>query len=249
MREKSRIRGVRFGFALFAVVLLGAGAARAQMLANPARNAGAGKFEAGGAFGSWTADYESDLFYEDASIERQGIGGYAALGVAKQADLFVAGAFLFNSENDKDTGDGGNGFLGAAGVRGKLMQKEDMSLRAYGQVRYINEDYGEYRLLTVTGGTTSRGMVETKGTFLELIAGLLATYDMDDLRLYGGVEVVPFEDSDIDKPTKNEKQDIERSDIVAARLGVQYAPAAWWLRLDVGVMGEEGVTLEAGRSF
>ena len=91
-------------------------------------------------------------------------------------------------------------------------------------------------------------MGETTATFVEAILGLLAAYDIEDIRLYGGIEVVPYQSSEIEKAA-GDAEDIERADIAVGRLGVQYAPGNWWIRGELSLVGESGFTIGAGVSL
>jgi len=228
------------------------------MIADPARNAEKGHFELGGIYNTPEVDYESDEYRDDATVERQVVGLYGAYGLTEQLDMFLAGGYITKAENSEDVGDDGSGFIGQLGLRGKILQKDAFSLRAYGLVNYIAEDYGEYyyyhRTATWTRGVgysnivEEEGMGETTATFVEAILGLLAAYDIEDIRLYGGIEVVPYQSSEIEKAA-GDAEDIERADIAVGRLGVQYAPGNWWIRGELSLVGESGFTIGAGVSL
>jgi hypothetical protein len=139
------------------------------------------------------------------------------------------------------------------------MEKDVFTLRAHGVFNYISEDYGEYwyyhRTATWTRGVgysnivEEQGTGETKATFMELVLGLVAAYDIEHVRLFGAIDVLPYQTGKTDDPT-GQGDDLKRSDIVVGRLGVQYAPAnSWWIRGEVSFIGETGVSIGTGVSF
>lgn len=254
----SKLRGTWVILTILVVCLLGV-SSHAQMIADPARNAPMGHFEFGGIYNASEIDYESDEYYDDATVERQVVGVYGAYGLTEEVDMFLAGGYIIKVENPEDVGDDGSGFIGQLGVRGRILQKDAFSLRAYGLVNYISEDYGEYYYRsytytysyswgTVSMGDYEEGTGETTATFVEATLGLLAAYDIEDVRFYGGIEAVPYQSSEIEAAT-GDAEDIERADIAVGRLGVQYAPGNWWIRGELSLVGESGFTIGAGVSL
>ena len=186
-------------------------------------------------------------------MERQLVGIYGALGLTDAADVFLAGGYIIDAENSHEGSGSGSGFIGQAGFRGLIKQQEAFSLRAYGIFNFISEDYGEYRYtrfrrIDIYGGVYDSGVGETTATIMEVIFGIAAAYDVEDVRLYAGIEAVPFQASEIEGAAAA-PDDLERADIATGRLGVQYAPGDWWLRGELSVIGETAFTIGVGVSL
>lgn len=233
---------------VLAVLFAGVRPCQAQMLANPARNAQQGHFELSAVFSKVEVDYDTQVHSVTYTVNRQLVGACGALGITEEVDVFAAGAYITDAENpDEIGGDGDTGFMGQFGLRGKIVQKDDLSLRAYGLINYVSESYGEFEY-TLTEPPYGRDWGDLECDFIEGILGLVVAYDIKEFRLYGGIEIVPFEDDDFTNAA-GKKRDIERSEIIAGRLGIQYAQDNWWVQGGGSVGSETGLMISGGVAF
>jgi hypothetical protein len=252
---------------LFAGCFLTADLASADMIANPVSNVQGGHCEFGVVFGWPEVDYETDswLYGEALTIDRRCVGLYAALGLADRVDVFLAASSITETENPEDYSaaysmGGGDGFAWQLGLRGELARQGAFSAHAYGLFNHISEDYGDYYFGYSSGpgwssfrtsrmrSAESPNVGQTEGTFQEWILGILAAFDISDVSLYGGLEAIVDEKSELDIAGVRQV-DIERSDTAVGTLGVQFSAEPVWLRLEASLGGESGVTVGVGASF
>lgn len=230
---------------LLAVGWGGISISHAQMIAEPARNAPQGKFELEGCFSLVKIEYDSPVHTKAYKVDRKLVGISVAYGLVEQLDLFIACGYIIEAENPSEiAGNGGDGFAVQGGLRGEIFQTDDFSLRAYGMLNYISEDYGKF---TYSYPTYGRGSLKTRP--MEVILALLATYDINQFRLYAGPEVVVYENSEYENAAGKTYDDWERKDIVSGKIGVQFSPDNWWLRGTLSFGSENGFTFGAGLSF
>jgi len=227
----------------------------AQMIADPSSQAEAGVIEAGGAACISTVEYE------DGEIERKVVGAYGAYGVNDLFDVYGTLGFILDAEPE-DWGDSDTGFLVAAGVRGYLLSFEEIDIRGYAQLQHIKEEYGSASA-SVPGAS---GSVSGEGEITELILGAVAEYGFTDaLTAYGGVELIPYSDGEIEvsgsaeidlglgfggiETGSSDSGDIERDSLIGVRGGVTYDLGGFWLRGEVAVLSETTFLIGGGTTF
>lgn len=186
------------------------GAAQALLLTNPAAVAPAGGTEYGLYLGQSSTEY--DLVKEDESgdIQRTSFSGYAAYGINDKISVFGGASYDFSVEDGTGTHFG----LGLKGGLGNLIS--DLDLNWYTQFAIYDEDLGE-------SGDTG---ITTENSLGELTLGVVAIKTINpDLNIYGGIEIVAS--SSGETIAKKEflddyKSDMERSNVVGLRAGLDY---------------------------
>jgi len=236
-----------------ALVALCTGVAQAQLLANPVGVLQAGQFEAGGEVAMTTVEYEldSDGGDDEGEVKRTLVGGYGAYGLNEMFDLYGMAGFIFKAEPE-DWDDSGNGFLFGGGTRALIFSGYQLNVHAYGEFRYLSEDYGEeedeHRGIKITREGSAKGY--------EVAAGALVAFQpMDEWCLYGGLEVAPFASQDLEIESKAQGQseddsiDIERESILGLRGGGMYKVDQYFIRGEVGLLNETSFSIGGGATF
>lgn len=244
--------------AALAVSVLGL-SAQAQLLMNPIGEAGTGKMEVSGGLSLFKADYEVEEMgiSGSGSIERQVAYGGLAYGINDKVDLTVGGGFSLKSELE-DLGDDGTGYILAAGARANVWEKDAGSVHCYGQLSYIDEDYGgyseeEYDYSYYGGYSTYSTSIDVSGSLVELLGGVLYVYSATGFDVYGGLELTPISEGDVDadatisdgyeSESETVSMDLSRDDLINLRLGAQAAVGSAFIQGDVTLVGEETIRL------
>lgn len=228
-------------------VVLAAGllvaSADAQLLTDVAGKAEDGQIETGGAFCFSETDYDSgDL--NDPSVKRLTVGAYAAYGLMEWIDVFGSAGYIINAEPDDWSGSG-SGFIVAGGARSAGFDLDPITVRGFGQLGYISEDYGSSNVQGV-------GDADGEATILEFLIGALAEYAAnDELSFFGGLEIVPWSDGTVDTKGRGWSRDfdIERDNRFGIRAGGRYRFDAWWVRAEVTLIDEMAFTAGGGIAF
>lgn len=186
------------------------GAAQALVLTNPATIAPASTTEFGLYLGQSSTEY--DLVKEDDSgdIKRSFFTGYAAYGINDKISVFGGVSYGFSVEEGTGTYIG----LGFKGGLGDWISNLDLNW--YTQFAVYDEDLGE----------SGDSGITAENSFGELTLGVVAVKTINpDLNIYGGIEVVAS--SSGETVAKKEflddyKSDMERSNVVGLRAGIDY---------------------------
>jgi len=220
------------------VSALAASLCSAQLIVNPAVRAVAGHVEAGGILSMAEVDYELGG-RGDGTIERTVFGTYGAYGMCSCFDVYGVLGFIIESEPD-GWHDSGTGFILSGGSRATILDMDPFYLMAYGELRYIDEDYGENE------------SVDMDGYVIETLFGATANYYlMDNLGAYAVLEAVPFSDGEVEASGRGISldDDIEREDPFTVRFGANYHVDLWTFRAELALLSEQAVTVGAGLSF
>jgi len=211
---------------------------QAQLFVSPTEKAEPGRWMFGGLVGMATVEYDADVGVS-GDIERTLVGGYAARGVNDTLDFFAGGAYIPKAEaEDYYLDDDGDGSMVGVGLRARINALTAIQLSAYGQLHLISESYGSF---PGVGG-------DVDGTITELLAGVATVLELEQLALYGALEVVPFSDGEIDFPFFG-TVDIERDSLVVVRLGGNMQLGESIVRAEIGLGGEQTVTVAFGKQF
>lgn len=206
-------------------------AVSAQLIADTTRQAASGRLEVGAALSVSEIAYELDNSGGSGDIQRTILGGYAALGLSDQLDVYGAIGIIAKSEAD-DSNDSGTGFLLAGGGRLDLMEINVVDVSAYAQLEMISEDYGD----------------GIDGTLMEIAAGVVGTVAVNDqISVFGAVDIFPYSDGEIE--AMGFKVDFERDSLFGLRAGGTLELGQIWLRGEIAIVGETAVTVGAGTSF
>lgn len=152
---------------------------------------------------------------------------FAGLGFVRDTD--------FDDLNGGDLAepDGRPGYVLAAGARGPVWRRGDLSVNLHGQVHVISE-----RL--------AFGGVNYKLQSREVLAGATAAWAAGGFRLYAGAEVMPH--SDVDMGLKALER-MEREDFLFLRAGGGAAVGPLLLDADLRLLGGWGLRLGVGVAF
>lgn len=229
---------------LVAVIGLSAPAG-AQLIMNPSSLCDVGGVELGPALGyskiTYTGDGDGDM-----DVERTLTGIYGAWGLNDWFDVYVALGFIAKAEPEADDlhwNDSGNGFLADAGIRGVNYENDLLSVMSYAQVSFISEDYGE---------TSEEGVkyLPEAEIFEATLGAIVKGYVADRLAVYGGLEFTPYTDGKVKvktqlegEPSHTESDEIERNTPITLRAGANYEFDRWWLRGEIGLIGETSFLL------
>lgn len=222
--------------------------AAGQLIVNPSTRAEAGKFEAGGAASFGRVEYDAGY------VERKCVGGYGAYGITDWIDAYGSLGFSFDAEPE-NWSESGHGYILAAGARAKVWQMDDLSALLYGQIQHLKETYDAI-------GVSALGVDgDLEGKITELIFGALLRYDLNDaFSFYGGVELIPWSDGEIEGSTEveipglpdfgfSDADEVERDVPVTLRAGANYDFGQVWVRGEVALVSETAVTVGGGINF
>ncbi len=203
--------------------------AQAELMVNPTASAENGEMEGGVALSFSSISYE--VPGDNSDVDRKMLSAYGAMNVQDEIDIFGALGYTFQSELDGRNGDD-TGFALAGGVRATLPIDGDFKVRGYGQLFYFDEDYGN----------------SLSGTGIELSLGVLAIKEIEELKIYGGVELVPFDDSELKGNLAT--IDLERDNIFGLRVGANYQlNDQLLLRGELALISETTVTVGLSMPF
>lgn len=221
----------RYGFILtLAFMITFAPVTYAELLVDPSQKTDPGGLEVGGIF------MYSDVDYEIWDIKRLIAGGYAAFGLSEIIDIYAGAGYIIDSD-PSGWPNGDSGFIVAGGVRGLVYENNPMAVIVYSQLGYITEDYGTVHY-------------SADGTLLELIVGGIFKYSLNDqLSFYGGLELIPYSDGEVDFSGRLRDFDLERDKIVTVRGGATYHLENLWFRGGLAVGSETTFTFGVGYSF
>jgi hypothetical protein len=187
--------------------------------------------------GFFKADYEVPTFGE-GDIERSFLFGSLAYGINDVVDIVVGSAFTFEAEAEGSNNDD-TGYMIGGGIRAQVWQKQASAIHAYGQVSYIDEGYGE------EPETRTAPAFDMSASGIEILLGALYVHSGDGFKFYGGVELAPYSDLDLDLDVHYRYADDyhfgghERADIFSAKLGAQVDVGSALLQADATFIGEE----------
>ena len=122
------------------------------------------------------------------------------------------------------------------GLRARIDALTAIQLSAYGQLHFISESYGAW---------FGRDM---DGEITELVAGVATVLELEQLALYGALEVVALSDGEIDNPFFG-TFDVERDSLIVVRLGGNMQVGDLIVRAEVGLGGEQTVTVALGKQL
>jgi len=225
-----------------------------QLLIDPIGKADPGKVEGMAGAGLFEADYEGNFnrTSTDGEIKRRYLFGGLALGVNDVVDLVLCGAFILQSEIEFFDHDD-SGFIVGGGLRSRVWQRGSSALHAYGQVSYVDEDYGREPILGELAN------IEESTTGVEVLIGALYATSFDALTLYGGVEIVPYSDGELDIRVSGAGAadffdetatiDLEREEIVSIKLGGEVQLGSVRLQADATLIGEQTIRVAAVAPF
>ncbi|MCB0323575.1 MAG: hypothetical protein KDD69_08375, partial [Bdellovibrionales bacterium] len=164
----------------------------------------------------------------NGDIERTIIGAGFGYGLTPVVDLYGELGYIAEAELE-DVDDDDDGFLFGGGFRGIVYHQSQFSLHGRGGFRFITEDYGD----------------DADGDLTEVELGLVARYAVNrQLGIYGGLDLVPFSDGDIDV-SGGGSADIERDDLLGVRLGIEGQLEGIGLNAEFGLVSEEAFIFRA----
>lgn len=206
--------------------------ASAELLFDPTSNVEEGEMAAGGYYGSSTVEYDigkvtvtdtnNATFQADLKkpeITRKLIGAYGAYGLSDSMKVFAVGALINSSKAkvDSDKTDGDKGNMIGVGVVSTLPVDTDFELKGYGQFTMVNEKYGKINDQGVDVNYKAKGN--------ELLLGVMATKELDQMVLYAAAEfyVLKKLDTEVSASTiKTLTVDMERANNFGVRVGGRY---------------------------
>lgn len=214
---------------IFTSVLLFVGIlinARAQLIVDPAQQAGIDKIEGGLVLSLSDMKYDAGSTYGKVDINRTTFGGYGAYGLDEQVDVFATLGMIIDAEADGVDGSG-SGFSIGGGGRIDLLDVGQLDVLVYGQMSIIVESYG---------------MVDS--TIGEISAGAIAKYAIDQqFNIYGGMDIYPFSIGSADE------YDFERNSVLGMRIGANMDLGEFWIRGEIAFLGEQTITIGTGTYF
>lgn len=200
--------------------------ASAQVLVAPQVVAPEGRLDVDAVLSLSEIEYDFDRG-GDGEVERSILGAALGYGLGPNLNLYGELGYILEAELEHSDDDG-DGVLLGGGVRGQLYQQNKFTLNGFGGLRLIFEDYGD----------------GADGELLEIPLGLLGRYAVHrDFGLYGGVDVVPISEGELDVPGGD--RDFDRDNPLGLRFGVDFALEPVLLNAEVAVISEEAFTLRA----
>ncbi len=170
-------------------------------------------------------EYELEDSGGSADIDRTIVGIAAAFGLSPVLDLYGEFGYIVEAEVEGADGDDDGALLGA-GVRGVMYKQDGLSVHGLAGVRFISEEYGD----------------GVEGELFELPLSVVLSGKVDpNFQLYGGLDLVPISEGDVDFPGAG-SADIERDDIIGVRFGGDYSWPSLTLNLEVALVSEESFT-------
>jgi hypothetical protein len=233
---------------------LGVLASPAQLLIHPVGKADAGGVEGTLGLGTFEAEYDADYRGRDfdGDIKREFVFGSAAFGITEVVDLAAGAAYAFNTEAE-DIDDEDSGYLVGAALRARIWQQDPSAVHLYAQWAYFDEEYGELR----SPGDVV--LVEGDGTGHELTLGAAYVYTGTGYRLFGGAEIIPYSDAELDVRLfdqglggvldESATADMERDEIVNIRLGAEFDLGAFPIFFDATLIGEETLRIAVAKKL
>lgn len=213
--------------------------AHAELLVDPTASTESGEISGGVSLIISSVAYELDGSSSKSDVDRKILSAYGALNVQDEIDVFGALGYTFEAEADDVNGDD-TGFMLAGGVRGTLPIEGDFKVQGYAQLLYFDEDYGNLN-----------NTASVSGSGIELSVGAVAVKELDALNIYGGIELIPYNDVEFDfsNPT-NRTIGADRDDIFGIRLGANYQlDDQFLLRGEVALLSETTFTLGVSMPF
>jgi hypothetical protein len=202
--------------------------ASAQLLIDPSGKAEVGQIEVAASLILNEIEYEIANSAE-SDIEYTVIGAQAAYALNEMVDVFGALGFIAKAESDTDDGDG---FMLAGGVRAAVATMNAVAISAYAQVQYLSEDFDN----------------DVEATVKELLLGVTGSYMLNDIvKLYGGLELVPYSDGEVETPRGD--ADVERDAMFTVRVGGTADVSGVLVRAELSLLAEQGITLGLGTRF
>lgn len=193
--------------------LLSAGV-QAQLLNNPAVLPDQGEWAYGLWLGTSTTDYELERSGETGDINRSSLAGSVEYGAHDKISVFGSAGYVFDAED-------GNGHQFQLGAKGPLsfIHVDGMNFNWYSALSVIDDSLGEYE----------ENNVRSVDNILSewLLGGVAIKQINESLKLYGGVELVPFSLGEavfksINRQDDEYKTDFERDPKVGLRAGVMW---------------------------
>lgn len=205
--------------------------ASAQMIADQSALSAASQSRFAAAFQASSIEYDFDE--REREIERTSFGVELASSIGHNADFFGYFSLIAKTEIE-NVDDNGKGFGLGGGLRGRVHQHGKMQLVASGVFAYQSES------------------VEIGNTSLELtsydfhLGGMAVFQATNNLRPYGGLDLVLFDDGEGEYESSNLRFDMERDDMMNIKLGVGIVLGSLTLRPELTLFGEETFTLSLG---
>jgi hypothetical protein len=148
---------------------------------------------------------------------------YATLGYVSETEFEDFESANFNDDEA--------GYVIALGARGAVWKSGDFSAVLNAEFRSLNE--------TVLQSGVSRDLQR-----LELLAGADAVWSQGGWSFYGGCEVVPYSDIDLDSFS-----DVEREDFLSLRVGGRVLLGPLSLDAEVPFIGTQGFRIGLSYAF
>ncbi len=171
-------------------------------------------------------DYDLDSG-GSVGIDRTILGVSGVYGMNRQVDFY--GELGYIVESEIESGGDDDGFQLGGGVKGLFFERDQISLMGLAGVRFITESYG--------GGSD--------GQFFEIPLALVLRGKVNrEWSIYGGIDVIPWSDGEIDGRAGD--TDLDRDDPVGLRAGVDYKLEQVVLNAEIGFISEESFLLRVG---
>lgn len=238
---------------VFVLLMIGASSVHAQLLCNPCAKTDPGFWEFGGFGTVGKVEYDVEDMTDSGEVERTVLGGYGARGISDRVDFFCGLGYIASAEVDAVGADeDGTGFMAAVGLRSRFDTMTAMNVSAYGQLHHINETYGTYNVshLQYYNGrlySASSSEADYEGAITELLLGICGRCELDEMNVYGTLEVIPLSNAELD--TAFTSYDAERDSLITLRVGMDMNVGDGVLRGEIGLVGEETFTIAYGKQF
>lgn len=160
-------------------------------------------------------------------VDRTILGVSGVYGMNRQVDFY--GELGYIVESELESGGDDDGFQLGGGVKGLFFERDQISLMGLAGVRFITESYG--------GGTD--------GQFFEVPLALVLRGKVNrEFSVYGGIDVIPWSDGEIDG--RGGDTDLDRDDPVGLRAGIDYKLEQVVLNAEFSLVSEESFLLRVG---
>jgi hypothetical protein len=217
--EEKKMNKAMVKIIVCAATTLAFSSANAEMLINPVGKAKSGAMEGGAYFGTSSVEYEFNGNSYD--IDRTFLGVSLAYGMTSALDLYGTFAYTLEAELEPVPGDD-SGFMFGVGARGVIPSNLGVKLHGYGQLLFIDEEYGR--------------SVEGEETYI--MGGIVASKALDtNIKVYGGLELNLMSDMEV------ETTDADRDDFLGFRLGANFNTGKFIIDVNAALVHESGLNL------
>jgi hypothetical protein len=203
--------------------------AHAQVLSTTGYVIPEGRSGVGAVFASSDVDMEVENNI-DADIERKILGAIFEHGIADSMAIFAHIGLSTDVEIGRADGDG---FTLGVGAKYRFYHEDRVKIIGYGAFNRFDDDV-EYL------------NIESEVTLNELHMGGVGVYEINpSVEAYGGLEIVPYSNGEVDSEGSAIDYDIERDDLVSLKLGANVYVKGFVLRPEFTLLSEQTLALSA----